>query len=602
MLHKIIIDIALGLLSINLIYAQEVEYKTYNNIPFGFRIDYPSDWFVEEQPYYSYIKVSFVANVNDTDYRPFLLVGYEELKEDMSYDDYKQLILEQQLRALNNFTLTDESDTIFANNTARMLVFEGIDVDIYIKGKIVYTILNNTVYSIITAARFDDFDSYEPIFDDMINSFRIDKSIIPKPISKGYEDDSISIKFPEGWQGLISKVDEDVIIRLMPDPRLISVSNIVITNLEQIRLFNEQIKDLFESCKVYTTNFIEVNGSKALELEQECEQYRNKLFIFATDNDKLVLIDLTSIKEEYNQYIDKFYTMLSTLKINATDITQYLDEPFKDLPIRLDSIDEFDVPEGWSMFKKDYDGIDIIYATPDGSNIIFNYTMIALIKAKPDLDLIVNLNKLYECNISTIHYISSSYAFEYSSSCSDGKEVRTLVFDDYAINYLRYSSVYDDIFKDVIDSLDIDDSLKYSINAMDYRFNDNIKNVEIDGNKYDIEYSYQLLANVDDITFDEESKSITIKAEADRLSILKVKPSILEGPYIVKVNGSIVDIDANNTDILAIAYDGNADIEIIGSKVVPEFPLPLLLISIIGISIIFARYKGKIHEQIGRVA
>ncbi|GIU72431.1 MAG: hypothetical protein KatS3mg003_1910 [Candidatus Nitrosocaldaceae archaeon] len=586
--HKLVIAVVIISILINIYvaYPQEIEYKTYTSIPFGFMIDYPSDWIVEEHPYYSYIKVSFVANI-DTYYKPFLLVGYEELERELSYDEYKTLIIKQQIRALDNFTIISELDTTFINNTAKMFIFEGIDMDTHIKGKIIYTMLNNTVYSIITASKYDMFDEYDDIFDSMINSFRVDKSIIPQPISDIYEDDTIHIKFPTGWKGLVSNINDDVLIRLAPS--LESTSNIIITDISDINTITEQLN--YTLCTVVSLNFISINGSNALELEQNCDN-QSKTFIFTTDT-RLILVDFISTKSDYSVFIDSFEKMVQSMEINnLKDITNYLGKEFQNLPIRLDNIENFYTPDNWNIFKRTYNGIEIIYTTPNGSNITSNnYTMVAFIKGKMSLESILDFSQLYNCDIKNIHHISiNAYALEYNGGCSNNS-FRIFEFDNTTISYITNSNLFDDEFRQIINSLRLDQNLTFSINMLDAMLKKAIEVVRINNTDYAIEYNYNLLSNINDFKFDINTKSITIDADVDSgLGILMLKPSVIEGPYVIILNGKIINLDAYIGSTLAITYADNANIKIMGTNVIPEFPLPLL-ITIIGLLITITKYR-----------
>lgn len=581
-------SIIIMMLYFNFAYGEpNIEYNSYKGIVYGFIIDYPSEWIVEESPYtFSYIKVSFIEPKID-DYNAFILVGVEELKEDTSLDEYEKLILNQQRRALQNFTVIETTESMLANNTGRMLIYKGIDVDMPIKGKIAFTIYNNTAYTIITSSKESEFDNYNKIFDTVISSLRLDSSIIPRFIENMYEDDEIKIRF-DNWKGLISRVDEDTIIRLKQDIQANASMNIIITNITSIDLFNEQLKNLLynDSCTLITSNFININGSNALEIMQECSNTITKSYLFTT-TDKVIVIELITTKEEFNKYINELKRTVESIDAHLEDITIYLDEELKTLPKKLDNID-IDIPEDWNIFEKGYNNHEIIYITPNGSNIVINYTGFFITKPVLDLDDIVKSNNLGECRITTIYYITTMNVLEEEASCvNDNVKLHAIRLDNATIGYINN---FDDRYGTILENF-ISNDLLFAIGRLSSQdLNYNEYKVTLNGTEYSVVYSY-INSRIKNIEFDEDSKTLNVDISADDLGMFVIKESLLEEPYIIAINDDEI-ANVNNADVIIITYDDDTSIKIVGSRVVSEFPSMIILLVSLSLSapLIINRY------------
>ncbi|MFN4337072.1 MAG: hypothetical protein ACK4FV_05785 [Candidatus Nitrosocaldus sp.] len=110
-------------------------------------------------------------------------------------------------------------------------------------------------------------------------------------------------------------------------------------------------------------------------------------------------------------------------------------------------------------------------------------------------------------------------------------------------------------------------------------------------------------SDVKNLMFDTDSKTISFNVEgsAGSLGVTDVYPgSVLKGPYTVTIDGEpavvvqITDTESGEEGIRVFYLHSLHEIKIMGTAVVPEFPiavLPLLAL-IIGIAIFVARSKG----------
>ncbi len=125
--------------------------------------------------------------------------------------------------------------------------------------------------------------------------------------------------------------------------------------------------------------------------------------------------------------------------------------------------------------------------------------------------------------------------------------------------------------------------------------------VSVDGQKVPLNiYSN---ADVKNLRFDAESKTISFNVEGERgsLGITDIYPnSILKGPYIVTIDGEpaitmqITKIDTGEEGIRILYMHSIHEIKIVGTEVIPEFPIAVLpiLALITGIAVFMARGKG----------
>ncbi len=161
------------------------------------------------------------------------------------------------------------------------------------------------------------------------------------------------------------------------------------------------------------------------------------------------------------------------------------------------------------------------------------------------------------------------------------------------------SELYDRYIKDFDDSVK---TLKVS-NAMSPTINlskEKIEKVMIEDKEVDIRI--KSTSDIKDIQFNKEDKSITFKVEGNDGSMGMTEihiGSVLKGPYTVLLDGNPIDaIEVTNESgeqVLKVMYmHSMREIKVVGTEVVPEFPLAVLpiLALITGIAIFVARSRS----------
>ncbi len=570
---------------INIEYAYAIEYNSYKGILYGFRIDYPKDWIVSESEYtFSYIKVSFTSNATN-DYNPYMLIGIENVKN-ITIDEYTTLLIKQQMRYLNNFTLIQMYDNIIDNHNAKSIEYSGIDNNMHIKGLITYTIIDNTAYVMIASSKYDEFSDNKVIFEHMINSFKIDKSIMPKPAPSIYEDLDLKIRFPEGWNGLIAKVDNTTNIRLKPNMKSNTLLNIVIDEINNINIFNDAIINTLRKgeCSVINLNFITINNTKGLEMSQNCNDSISKTYLF-TISDKVLAIELITTYEELNIYANDIYEMVKSIKsISSNDISIYLDDKLKDIPERVNNLDIIQDLEGWNIFKKVSNDAELIYITHNGSNIVNNYSSF-IIANRLDIDKILTLNNLSDkCNITNIYYITKEdNLLEYEALCANNINLRVFKLDNHIIGYIIKDNINENFTSLLSKFIDMD---LIKVFMLKDQLVENSYPILINGSEVILKYS-SINVRINNITFNGLRLMLNLSNIDNTQGILAIENKLLEGPYIINNNTiNVLNIDKfvfNN-------IDNNTIITIDGRRVIPETYLPLLLITL-SIMILIIKYR-----------
>lgn len=113
-----------------------------------------------------------------------------------------------------------------------------------------------------------------------------------------------------------------------------------------------------------------------------------------------------------------------------------------------------------------------------------------------------------------------------------------------------------------------------------------------------VPFSLGSSSEVSDVNFDEEAKQLSFRSSAG-VTTVSIS-SILEGPYTVTVDGEQVedygtyeDQETGETTLTMVYEEGNHETMITGTSVVPEFPLPILLLiaATMGTVVILGRTK-----------
>ncbi|MEM2856102.1 MAG: hypothetical protein QW416_03265 [Candidatus Nitrosocaldaceae archaeon] len=170
-----------------------------------------------------------------------------------------------------------------------------------------------------------------------------------------------------------------------------------------------------------------------------------------------------------------------------------------------------------------------------------------------------------------------------------------------SLMYMANKDVYNDHLNEFDNTLN---TLKVSnAKPLSFKSSEIVESVNVEGNNIDIKISSN--SKITDFEFDAENKAIAFKAEGENNSIGITDiylGNVLQGPYTVTINGEaayyLTITDENGNEGIRIIYTHSIkDVKIIGTHVVPEFPVSILpiLALITGVTIFMVRNKS-IHK------
>ncbi|RMF28740.1 MAG: hypothetical protein D6752_07120, partial [Candidatus Nitrosothermus koennekii] len=285
---------------------------------------------------------------------------------------------------------------------------------------------------------------------------------------------------------------------------------------------------------------------------------------------------------------------------------------------------EFILPDGWNgaqipLLPSSIDGLlsDIILATPDDIRS-YNGTTFILVMAGEVTDEfkgdIANIpeppNPVKQiinqgCELISANYITIGDldGIEFESICKEADENGNTITAKNKIIFANQNSPMR-----FISVLFIAKADEYDSYIQD--FDDMIDTLALSGNKVRVDklpnieervmleeetfVNIKTNSDINDFSFNEEDKSISFNAEGEEntIGIAEVYlDNVLKGPYTVIVDDKPIPFIDNETGVTFIYTHSLHKIKIIGSEVVPEFPitvLPLLAI-IIGIMVMISK-------------
>ena len=156
-------------------------FVVYTNPDHRIRIDYPSNWKLDEHPYANKF-IAYISSIlkNSSDVFPATItVSVETLKKNISLDNYTNANLAQAKQSLPRFQLIDSNATIMAGIPAHKIVYTFAspdpNVQVPFKSLNIWTIKHDKAYNISYTQTRSQYMKYLGVIEHMINSFRIIK-------------------------------------------------------------------------------------------------------------------------------------------------------------------------------------------------------------------------------------------------------------------------------------------------------------------------------------------------------------------------------------------------------------------------------------------
>ena len=162
-----VLVVAASTLGVTAVFAEE-GFLVYENSDMGIRIDYPSDWIVDDTVFGSVTFEAPLDGPND-DFFENMNITLEYLNEPITLEEYSSLVVEGLEFA--GFSVTDSTPTTLADNPAIEISvtfeFEGQTMEL----TQIQTIKDQTAYLINMATSPQTTSTYQPIYDKMKVSF-----------------------------------------------------------------------------------------------------------------------------------------------------------------------------------------------------------------------------------------------------------------------------------------------------------------------------------------------------------------------------------------------------------------------------------------------
>jgi len=319
------------------------QFSVYENTAKGITIKYPPNWQKVEPEAGQGIDVilqSPLESVSDVFVENSVLVTQKS--PGLSFQDYTQV-------ALNNFEsrptveILDDSPTTLGGIPAHQVIYtETTELGIEMKSWIIWTIANDSVYTVGFGSEPKSFDAYESIFQNIRDSVEITELILPIPVSGKYSNSEagIEMQLPEGWQGIEQQKEDLTMVVVSPgitiqpfaqgsqmsDKLEFSVLTIIIGKYSSIAAEISSAVSEDTQCTSETVQITEINSMKTQESLSDCQDpimgtIKGLEYVFTTKDDTIVVAygAISSNPDKtYDENIEQFIESLGTLKIQNT--------------------------------------------------------------------------------------------------------------------------------------------------------------------------------------------------------------------------------------------------------------------------------------------
>ena len=146
----------------------------YRNAEAGFSIVPPPEWEMKENFGGATVLFSRPASSSSDLYSETIAVGFEDLPRRVSLEEYMALTLVHLERSTTNYELLEDSETRFAGQPARRIVYLRQEGPLVVKIVTFTTVVEKRACIIMGVSSLADFDRYSSDFDATAASFRIE--------------------------------------------------------------------------------------------------------------------------------------------------------------------------------------------------------------------------------------------------------------------------------------------------------------------------------------------------------------------------------------------------------------------------------------------
>lgn len=600
--------------------AQSTEdFETWTNTQYGIIIQYPANWEVDEEP-----------NVGIVAFGPSSESISVEIFVDNQYpgttlDEYQETLIKvYKTFLLEDLEVVEIGKTTLSGLPAKSVTFTGKikqqDVSIDVKMTQVFTIKDDIAYRIQYGSAQSQYPVYLSTATKMIDSFKIDPSIIPQEVSGTYVNEKVGLRInlPGGWSGFETKrLDENTtVVAVAPadGPSKLSMM-ILILDLSEI---GEQIEEAAPGgCQTTSVTYTNLNGMSAIEFVGECDRpesfSKTKVYILTTKEKAIWIMYIAPSRTAYDNNIVDFEASARTSSIkdtvNAFNAIVYnisrTPQEISGKYVNSEAGISIELPGGWRGFESVQDNTTVVTVVPPIDETGASFMTIALHDASSygeeeckassieyaKLNSMSTLQTEAECEIQMMKMKSKGYVFATKDKIVDISYVAPTT-QDYNLNL--------DKFEQAIKTLSIKNTVDVTAYVpLSIDFKSSKKQVTVDDKPYTIEVTSS--SNVSNIEFNQEDSQLSFAVQGESgtkgTSFIKVD-KVLEGPYIVTADGVSTDFDiiedsATGQSTIAVSYSHDAhSIVVAGTRVIPEFPFTMVgvIAAIIGL-VVMTRIK-----------
>jgi hypothetical protein len=140
-----------------------------------YSIQYPDTFDLDQSGQMGLDFVLFSRQASEQDYfKENLNLFIEDLAgQNVSLDDYKQLSLLQIEQLISNFELIESSKITIANTEAIRFIYTGKQGDFDLKWEQIVFVENEKAYILSLTCEVDQFDTYAPVGEEIMKSFKV---------------------------------------------------------------------------------------------------------------------------------------------------------------------------------------------------------------------------------------------------------------------------------------------------------------------------------------------------------------------------------------------------------------------------------------------
>jgi hypothetical protein len=624
-----------------------LEFTAWKNSDYGIELQYPDSWIVYEP---EGLAVGFTApsDSDDDSYFETVIVGAEDSTLQITLDEVTKASIANIKSASSNFVLSkSEAATLdghpahYVLGTARQ---DGVLVQIYS----IWTLVENRQYFMIFVGEPDMYDEqYSEIVQQMVDSFKIDET----KLETGYvlhsnKELGVGLQYPGNWElKETSEFRSPTTISLSDksEYRFLTVTAVPVlwglTSEEYAKTLPEQLSEEFDSFRLVDTTAATLSGLPAHKIvftgyikapETILPDVQPVAFTTASQSIQVKAALIVAVKDSvaysvlYGTTATGYLTFIGTANkmVESIDIdTNVASTKIRGSQYSDDSSNlELTLPTLWSGHESSVGNSTTIIMTPSGSGeektsivvIIENLTQVL----EEDSDEESACSSPKESHIVRV---SGDLKMEWvDQDCKIyGEDAKTRNYVAYTEDYMVAISLLasnEDSFdqalpalEQVIQSASLDDSIDpFSTEKYDSLFGVTTltETVAALNGTYPVIISTD--SNVTGVAFDEAQKRLAVNVTAGSDGFTSIVVSrILEGPYTVMLDDEVTEDyllihdETQNETSISVSYPRSLhEISVTGATVVPEFPLPILLVVSSLAAIIVATRLGRAKHTV----